>query len=230
MEAEWHNPILENYECSPEILNRPVRKLSLGQRMRADLGMALLHEPEILFLDEPTLGLDPQTREHVWEYILELQRAHEITVFMTTHYMEEAEHCDRIAIIDEGRIVATGTPEELKALEETGTHMAEITEFVPVESIDPVYFDKAYYLAPDKGGAKPYALLARALRGSGRCAAGRGAARARSAVGARSFQVCASAARGARSASARVTRSRIPISAQYRPLHGRGRGPSASGP
>jgi DNA end-binding protein Ku len=67
--------------------------------------------------------------------------------------------------------------EELKALEETGTHMAEITEFVPVESIDPVYFDKAYYLAPDKGGAKPYALLARALAESGRCALGRWAAR-----------------------------------------------------
>jgi DNA end-binding protein Ku len=67
--------------------------------------------------------------------------------------------------------------EELKALEETGTHMAEITEFVPVESIDPVYFDKAYYLAPDKGGAKPYALLAKALAESGRCALGRWAAR-----------------------------------------------------
>ena len=69
------------------------------------------------------------------------------------------------------------TPEELKALEETGTHSAEITEFVPVEAIDPVFFDKAYYLAPDKGGAKPYALLARALRESKRCALGRWAAR-----------------------------------------------------
>ncbi len=69
------------------------------------------------------------------------------------------------------------TPEELKALEEAGTHSAEITEFVPIESIDPVYFDKAYYLAPDKGGAKPYALLARALRETNRCALGRWAAR-----------------------------------------------------
>ena len=69
------------------------------------------------------------------------------------------------------------TPEELKALEETGSHMAEITEFVPIESVDPVYFDKAYYLAPDKGGAKPYALLAKALRESQRCALGRWAAR-----------------------------------------------------
>jgi DNA end-binding protein Ku len=69
------------------------------------------------------------------------------------------------------------TPDELKALEEAGTHMAEITEFVPLESVDPVYFDKAYYLAPDKGGAKPYALLAKALRESDRCALGRWAAR-----------------------------------------------------
>jgi DNA end-binding protein Ku len=69
------------------------------------------------------------------------------------------------------------TPEELKALEEAGTHAAEITEFVPLESVDPVFFDKAYYLAPDKGGAKPYALLARALRESKRCAVGRWAAR-----------------------------------------------------
>ena len=69
------------------------------------------------------------------------------------------------------------TPEELKAMEEAGTHMAEITEFVPLETVDPVYFDKAYYLAPDKGGAKPYALLAKALRESDRCALGRWAAR-----------------------------------------------------
>jgi DNA end-binding protein Ku len=69
------------------------------------------------------------------------------------------------------------SPEELKALEETGTHTAEITEFVPIEAVDPVFFDKAYYLAPDKGGAKPYALLAKALRDTGRCALGRWAAR-----------------------------------------------------
>jgi DNA end-binding protein Ku len=69
------------------------------------------------------------------------------------------------------------TPEELKALEEAGTHTAEITEFVPIDTVDPVYFDKAYYLGPDKGGAKPYALLARALRESKRCALGRWAAR-----------------------------------------------------
>jgi len=74
------------------------------------------------------------------------------------------------------------TPEELKALDETGTHSAEITEFVPLKTVDPVYFDKAYYLGPDKGGAKPYALLARALRESGRCAIGRWAARGKQCI------------------------------------------------
>ena len=69
------------------------------------------------------------------------------------------------------------TPEELKAMEETGTHTADITEFVPLDTVDPVYFDKAYYLAPDKGGAKPYALLAKAMQETGRCAVGRWAAR-----------------------------------------------------
>jgi ABC-2 type transport system ATP-binding protein len=74
-----------------------------------------MHSPRVLFLDEPTIGLDPQTRASIWDYIRELHRTEEITVFVTTHYMDEAEHCDRIAIINEGRIVALGTPEKLKA-------------------------------------------------------------------------------------------------------------------
>lgn len=93
-----------------------VRTFSGGMRRRLEIARGVLHYPRVLFLDEPTLGLDPQTREHVWDYILELQRAHEITVFMTTHYMEEAEHCDRIAIIDQGKIVALDTPEALKRM------------------------------------------------------------------------------------------------------------------
>jgi ABC-2 type transport system ATP-binding protein len=91
-----------------------VRTFSGGMKRRLEIARGVLHYPRVLFLDEPTLGLDPQTREHVWAYILELQRAHEITVFMTTHYMEEAEHCNRIAIIDQGKIVALDTPESLK--------------------------------------------------------------------------------------------------------------------
>ncbi len=91
-----------------------VRTFSGGMKRRLEIARGVLHHPRVLFLDEPTLGLDPQTREHVWAYILDLQRKHEITVFMTTHYMEEAEHCDRIAIIDRGKIAALDTPEALK--------------------------------------------------------------------------------------------------------------------
>jgi ABC-2 type transport system ATP-binding protein len=97
------------------LLHQPVRQLSLGQRMRCDLAAALLHAPSILFLDEPTIGLDPQTRRSIWGYIRELKEREEITIFMTTHYMDEAEWCDRIAIMDHGQIVALDAPETLKA-------------------------------------------------------------------------------------------------------------------
>src|SRR5262249_7910866 len=75
----------------------------------------LLHHPRVLFLDEPTLGLDPQTRRRVWDYVRELRARENLTLFLTTHYMEEAENCDRIAVIDHGRIVALDTPSALKA-------------------------------------------------------------------------------------------------------------------
>jgi ABC-2 type transport system ATP-binding protein len=93
-----------------------VRTFSGGMRRRLEIARGILHHPRVLFLDEPTLGLDVQTREHVWEYILEVQRARHITIFMTTHYMDEAEHCDRIAIIDQGKIVALDTPDALKRM------------------------------------------------------------------------------------------------------------------
>jgi ABC-2 type transport system ATP-binding protein len=92
-----------------------VRTFSGGMKRRLEIARGLMHSPRVLFLDEPTVGLDPQTRAHIWSYINELRRTEQITMFLTTHYMDEAEHCDRIAIIDEGRIVASGTPEELKA-------------------------------------------------------------------------------------------------------------------
>ena len=79
-----------------------------------ELIRGLLHRPQILFLDEPTLGLDPQTRRYIWDYVLSLRRQQNLTVFLTTHYMDEAENCDRIAIIDYGRIVAMDTPDNLK--------------------------------------------------------------------------------------------------------------------
>jgi ABC-2 type transport system ATP-binding protein len=92
-----------------------VRSFSGGMKRRLEIARGMLHSPEILFLDEPTLGLDPQTRRRIWDYLRELRRSAGITIFMTTHYMDEAEFCDRIAIIDLGRIVALGTPDELKA-------------------------------------------------------------------------------------------------------------------
>jgi len=95
--------------------DRLVRTFSGGMRRRLELARALLHRPPILFLDEPTTGLDPQTRRALWEKLLALRRAGGTTIFMTTHYLEEAEHCDRLAIIDHGRLVAEGTPDELRA-------------------------------------------------------------------------------------------------------------------
>jgi ABC-2 type transport system ATP-binding protein len=91
-----------------------VRTFSGGMKRRLEIARGMLHAPEVLFLDEPTLGLDPQTRAHIWGYVKQLRQAGDITIFMTTHYMEEAEYCDRIAIIDNGRIVALGSPEQLK--------------------------------------------------------------------------------------------------------------------
>jgi ABC-2 type transport system ATP-binding protein len=87
-----------------------------GMRRRIELARGLLHRPSVLFLDEPTLGLDPQTRAHIWEYISSLKRTYGMTVLITTHYMEEADQlCDRVAIIDHGKIATLGTPRELKA-------------------------------------------------------------------------------------------------------------------
>ena len=91
-----------------------VKKFSGGMKRRLEVARGLIHRPQVLFLDEPTLGLDPQTRANLWELIIELPKKHNVTVFMTTHYMEEAEVCDKISIIDNGRIIRTGTPEELK--------------------------------------------------------------------------------------------------------------------
>jgi ABC-2 type transport system ATP-binding protein len=92
-----------------------VMTYSGGMKRRLEIARGLLHAPHVLFLDEPTVGLDPQTRASIWEYINELKSREDITIFLTTHYMDEAEHCDRIAIIDHGQIVAIDTPEALKA-------------------------------------------------------------------------------------------------------------------
>jgi ABC-2 type transport system ATP-binding protein len=93
-----------------------VRSYSGGMKRRLEIARGLLHRPKVLFLDEPTIGLDPQTRRYIWEYVLKLREHEGVTVFMTTHYMDEAENCDRIAIIDHGEIVALDTPAGLKGL------------------------------------------------------------------------------------------------------------------
>jgi ABC-2 type transport system ATP-binding protein len=92
-----------------------VMTFSGGMRRRLEIARGLMHSPRVLFLDEPTIGLDPQTRRSIWTYIRELKQREEITIFMTTHYMDEAEWCDRIAIMDHGEIVALDAPEALKA-------------------------------------------------------------------------------------------------------------------
>jgi ABC-2 type transport system ATP-binding protein len=91
-----------------------VATFSGGMRRRLEIARGLMHSPRVLFLDEPTIGLDPQTRRSIWDYIRELKEREEITIFMTTHYMDEAEWCDRIAIMDHGEIVALDSPESLK--------------------------------------------------------------------------------------------------------------------
>lgn len=97
--------------------DRVVKNYSGGMKRRLEIARALLHEPKVLFLDEPTLGLDPQIRARIWEYIKKLNREKGVTIFLTTHYIEEAEAlCGRIAIIDQGKIIAVGNPEELKSI------------------------------------------------------------------------------------------------------------------
>jgi ABC-2 type transport system ATP-binding protein len=91
-----------------------VRTFSGGMKRRLEIARGLLHRPRVLFLDEPTLGLDPQTRRRIWDYLVELRARERLTIFLTTHYLDEAEHCDRIAIIDHGEIVALDTPDRLK--------------------------------------------------------------------------------------------------------------------
>ena len=112
MQKRIHDAL--NFVGLYERRNDLVKKFSGGMKRRIEVARGLIHRPRVLFLDEPTLGLDPQTRANLWEFIVGLPQKHNVTIFMTTHYMEEAEVCDRIAIIDNGNIIAMGTPEELK--------------------------------------------------------------------------------------------------------------------
>ena len=119
MPASVHEKRIEQVLNMVELWDRrhnEVRTYSGGMKRRLEIARGLLHHPKVLFLDEPTLGLDPQTRNRIWEYILEMRQREGTTIFLTTHYMDEAEKADRIAIIDHGRLIAVDTPESLKGV------------------------------------------------------------------------------------------------------------------
>ena len=111
--AERLNFVLDLVDLT-EWRDATVSSLSGGMKRRVEIARGLVHYPKVLFLDEPTTGLDPQTRARIWEYIVKLQKEKNITIFLTTHYMDEAEICDKIAIMDNGKIVANSTPQQLK--------------------------------------------------------------------------------------------------------------------
>lgn len=129
--------LTEIFELS-DILNRPIGKLSGGQRRRVDVARALLHKPSILILDEPTTGLDPQTRKTVWGIIENLRKTENMTVFLTTHYMEEAADADYVVILDAGKIAAEGTPLELKN-QLTGDYISLYTDEEMVKRLGKPY-------------------------------------------------------------------------------------------
>ncbi|MBO4846453.1 MAG: ABC transporter ATP-binding protein [Lachnospiraceae bacterium] len=107
-------PYMESFEIG-EIWNRKYEKLSGGQRRRVDIVRALIHDPRILFLDEPTTGLDPRSRKMVWDHIRKLKEEKKLTIFLTTHYMEETANADDVRILEKGHIIAEGTPVQLKS-------------------------------------------------------------------------------------------------------------------
>lgn len=127
-----------------QLLNRPIGKLSGGQRRRIDIARALLHQPEILILDEPTTGLDPQTRLMVWDVIARLREKRGLTVFLTTHYMEEAAEADYVVILDNGHVAAEGTPYDLKN--------AYTGDFIKLYKADPAALSAAGLAFEQTGG------------------------------------------------------------------------------
>jgi ABC-2 type transport system ATP-binding protein len=146
--------------------NDVVKTYSGGMRRRMEIARGLLHEPEVLFLDEPTIGLDPQTREHIWKYVELLARETGMTIILTTHYMEEAEKlCGRVAIIDHGKIIALDSPEKLRHsiegdmvfLEGVSLHLEEIRELSFVKKIEKQ--NGVYKITVENSGKNLQALL-----------------------------------------------------------------------
>ena len=137
-----------------------VKRFSGGMKRRLEVARSIIHQPKVLFLDEPTLGLDPQSRTSLWEFISKLPERHGVTIFMTTHYMEEAEICNKIAIIDRGRIIAQGSPEDLKKMvggdtvslrtKDNGKAIADIKNSLGLDSCER---DGEVFLTVEKGDA-----------------------------------------------------------------------------
>src|SRR5579863_5734534 len=146
-----------------------VKTYSGGMKRRLEVARGLLHEPETLFLDEPTVGLDPQTRRSVWEHVMRLRETTGLTIFMTTHYMEEAEYCDRIGIIDNGSIVALDTPAALKRM--VGQDVVRVTVSDPDRAVaeasrwlgHPVHCEEQTVIVEGDNGQSLAATLIRQL-------------------------------------------------------------------
>ncbi|MFA5421830.1 MAG: ABC transporter ATP-binding protein [Bacilli bacterium] len=138
------------------IIKRPYGKLSGGQRRKVDIARALLHNPQILFLDEPTTGLDPTTRLTVWEALNDLKEKTELTIFLTTHYMEEVVTADYVVILDEGKISASGSPDELKSkytsdiLRIIADESEDIKDILVAENLPYIYRSGAYEVTISK--------------------------------------------------------------------------------
>ena len=137
-----------------------VKKFSGGMKRKLEVARGLIHRPKVLFLDEPTLGLDPQSRTNLWEFIIELPKKHNVTIFMTTHYMEEAEVCNDIAIIDNGKIIASGSPAELKKIVggdviylKTKDNLKAVDEVKKVLNVDASVKDGEIFISTIKGDA-----------------------------------------------------------------------------
>lgn len=162
------NEVLELVELK-ERANDIVKTFSGGMQRRLEIARGLIHYPKVLFLDEPTLGLDPQTRKHVWDYILNLKKEHEITIFLTTHYMEEADElCDRVAIIDYGKVIALDAPKNLKDSLKGDTIILDIKD-KDIEKAKKVFknskvFDSQVFLSVKNAGREIKKVLEKAKR------------------------------------------------------------------
>ena len=138
-----------------EFKDRLVKTYSGGMRRRLEIARGLLHEPRLLILDEPTVGLDPQTRSYIWQYVRNLRAQHDTSIFMTTHYMDEAEYCDRIAILDHGEIIALDTPQNLKRL--GGDDQIDLRVRQPAAAAQAI--TEQFGLMPDKQSTPDHLLI-----------------------------------------------------------------------